>query len=117
MLDPRPRLDEAAQIAARYGHTGWLISETVTAGLTHGGQLWFGSERNIGKRLPRDRRRPRHSHPRCLLKAHSGVSNAVCYRYVVLLITVGDLADEFADALAEPSASDPLLGCRTEPDR
>ena len=51
MLDPRPRLDEAAQIAARYGNTGWLISETVTAGLTHGRQLWFGNPRNVGVRL------------------------------------------------------------------
>lgn len=51
VLDPRPRFDEAAQIAARYGNTGWLISETVTAGLTHGRQIWFGSERNVGIRL------------------------------------------------------------------
>jgi len=45
-------LDEAAQIAARFGKTGWLISETVTAGLTHGRQLWFGSPRNVGVQLP-----------------------------------------------------------------
>ncbi len=51
VLDPRPRLDEATQIAARYGNTGWLISETVTAGLTHGRQLWFGDLRNVGARL------------------------------------------------------------------
>lgn len=51
VLDPRPRLDEAAQIAARFGKTGWLIAETVTAGLTYGRQLWFGSERNVGVRL------------------------------------------------------------------
>jgi hypothetical protein len=51
VLDPRPRLDEAAQIAARFGTTGWLIAETVTAGLTYGRQLWFGSERNVGIRL------------------------------------------------------------------
>jgi hypothetical protein len=51
VLDPRPRLDEAAQVAARFGNTGWLISETVTAGLTHGRQLWFGNPRNIGARL------------------------------------------------------------------
>ena len=57
VLDPRPRLDEAAQIAARFGKTGWLIAETVTAGLTYGRQLWFGSERNVGIRLSRDRRR------------------------------------------------------------
>jgi hypothetical protein len=51
VLDPRPRLDEAAQIAARFGRTGWLIAETVTAGLTYGRQLWFGSDRNVGARL------------------------------------------------------------------
>jgi hypothetical protein len=51
VLDPRPRLDEAAQIAARYGKTGWLIAETVTAGLTYGRQLWFGSDRNVGVRM------------------------------------------------------------------
>ena len=51
VLDPRPRLDESAQISSRYGNTGWLISETVTAGLAHGRQLWFGNPRNIGIRL------------------------------------------------------------------
>lgn len=51
VLDPRPRLDEAAQIAARYGKTGWLIAETVTAGLTYGRQLWFGNDRNVGVRM------------------------------------------------------------------
>lgn len=28
ILDPRPLLDEAVMIAARYGGTGWLIAET-----------------------------------------------------------------------------------------
>lgn len=51
VLDPRPLLDEAAQIAARYGNTGLLISETAAAGLAHGRQLWFGNLRNIGIRL------------------------------------------------------------------
>lgn len=51
VLDPRPRLDQAAQLAARYGGTGWHIAETVVAGLVHGRQLWFGSERNVGRRL------------------------------------------------------------------
>lgn len=51
VLDPRPLLDEAAQIAARYGNTGLLIAETITAGLAHGRQLWFGNPRNIGIRL------------------------------------------------------------------
>jgi hypothetical protein len=51
VLDPRPRLDEAAQLAAQYGNTGWHIAETVVAGLAHGHQLWFGDDRNIGHRL------------------------------------------------------------------
>jgi len=51
VIDPRPLLDEAAQIAARYGNTGLLISETAAAGLAHGRQLWFGNPRNIGIRL------------------------------------------------------------------
>ncbi len=50
VLDPRPHLDEAAQIAAQYGGTGWLIAETITAGLHHGRELWYGNERNIGIR-------------------------------------------------------------------
>jgi len=41
-------LDEAARIAARYGGTGWLIAETLAAGLTYGRTLWFGTERNVG---------------------------------------------------------------------
>lgn len=51
VLDPRPLLDEAAQVAARYGRTGLLVAETVTAGLAHGRRLWFGNPRNIGVRL------------------------------------------------------------------
>jgi hypothetical protein len=51
VLDPRPLLDEAARIAARYGNTGLLVAETITAGLVHGRQLWFGNSRNIGIRL------------------------------------------------------------------
>jgi hypothetical protein len=51
VIDPRPLLDEAAQIAARYGNTGLLIAETAAAALTHGRQLWFGNPRNIGIRL------------------------------------------------------------------
>jgi hypothetical protein len=51
VLDPRPLLDEAARIAARYGNTGLLIAETTAAGLAHGRQLWFGNPRNIGIRL------------------------------------------------------------------
>ena len=51
VIDPRPLLDEAAQIAARYGNTGLLISETAAAGLAHRTRLWFGNPRNIGIRL------------------------------------------------------------------
>ncbi len=51
ILDPRPLLDEAASIGARYRTGGLLIVETLAAGLVHGHQLWFGTERNIGSRL------------------------------------------------------------------
>ncbi len=50
ILDPRPYLDEAARISARFGGTGWLVAESVTAALHHGRQLWFGSEGNVGTR-------------------------------------------------------------------
>jgi len=46
-------LDEAARLAARYGGTGWLIAETLAAGLTYGRALWFGTERNVGRLLAR----------------------------------------------------------------
>ncbi|MGH3598975.1 MAG: hypothetical protein ACRDQH_01645 [Pseudonocardiaceae bacterium] len=49
VLDPRPLLDEAAAIAARYGGTGLLIAETLAAGLAHGRQLWFGTPVNVGR--------------------------------------------------------------------
>jgi hypothetical protein len=51
VLDPRPLLDEAAQIGARYATGGLLVCETLAAGLVHGHQLWFGTTRNIGHRL------------------------------------------------------------------
>lgn len=51
VLDPRPLLDPAASIAARYGAGGLLIAETIAAGLVHGRQLWFGLERNVGRSL------------------------------------------------------------------
>lgn len=47
VLDPRPLLDDAAAVAARYGG-GLLVAETLVAGLTHGRVLWFGLERNVG---------------------------------------------------------------------
>lgn len=52
VLDPRPLLDEAAQIAARYGGTGLLVAETLAAGIAHG-QLYFGREDNVGRLLSR----------------------------------------------------------------
>jgi hypothetical protein len=51
VLDPRPLLDEAAQVAGRYGGAGLLVAEMIAAGLVHGRQLWFGNPRNIGVRL------------------------------------------------------------------
>jgi hypothetical protein len=49
IADPRPLLDDAAIIATRLGTTGWLIAETLAAGVANNNQLWFGSERNIGR--------------------------------------------------------------------
>lgn len=51
VLDPRPLLDSAASIAARYRAGGLLIAETLAAGLAHGHGLWFGLERNVGRSL------------------------------------------------------------------
>lgn len=51
VLDPRPMLDTAASIAARYRAGGLLIAETLAAGLAHGHQLWFGLERNVSRSL------------------------------------------------------------------
>ncbi|HPB44507.1 MAG: hypothetical protein M9952_04045 [Microthrixaceae bacterium] len=50
ILDPRPLLDQAAEISAAYGGTGLLIAEMLTASLHHGRTLWYGSERNVGRR-------------------------------------------------------------------
>jgi hypothetical protein len=50
ILDPRPLLDEAAQLAAHH-RGGWLIAETLAAGLHHGHTLWFGNQRNVGSLL------------------------------------------------------------------
>jgi hypothetical protein len=49
VLDPRPMLDEAAALAARFGGTGLLIAESLVAGLAHGRQLWFGTAANVGR--------------------------------------------------------------------
>lgn len=51
ILDPRPLLDEAAAIGARYRSSGLLVGETLAAGLAYGHQLWFGTHRNVGARL------------------------------------------------------------------
>ena len=51
VLDSRPMLDQAAAVAASYGNTGWHVAETLVAGLIHGRQLWFGTERNVGRRM------------------------------------------------------------------
>jgi hypothetical protein len=51
ILDPRPLLDEAAAIGARYQAGGLLVGETLAVGLTYGHQLWFGTQRNVGIRL------------------------------------------------------------------
>lgn len=48
IVDPRPLLDDAAAIAARFGTSGLLIAETLAAGLANGEELWFGTDRNIG---------------------------------------------------------------------
>jgi hypothetical protein len=50
ILDSRPLLDEAARLGARFGG-GWLIDETLAAGLHHARTLWFGTERNVGALL------------------------------------------------------------------
>jgi len=46
ILDPRPLLDESARLGG-----GWLINETLAAGLHNGNALWFGTERNVGTLL------------------------------------------------------------------
>jgi len=53
ILDPRPLLDEAAAISARYRAGGLLVAETLAAGRAFGHQLWFGTERNVGHSLAR----------------------------------------------------------------
>jgi hypothetical protein len=51
-LDTRPLLNEAARITARFGG-GWLIGETLAAGLAHGHQLYFGNAANVGTTIIR----------------------------------------------------------------
>lgn len=40
-------------IAGRYGGTGFLIAETLAAGLSMGGRLWFGLAANVGRVVSR----------------------------------------------------------------
>lgn len=51
VLDSRPLLDQAAQIAARYRTGGLLVTETLAAGLAHRRALYFGTADNIGDRF------------------------------------------------------------------
>lgn len=51
ILDPRPLLDDAAAISARYRSAGLLVGETLAAGLIYRRELWFGRNRNVGVRL------------------------------------------------------------------
>jgi hypothetical protein len=53
VLDPRPLLDDAAVLAARFGGTGLIVAETLAAGLVHGRRLWFGAPANVGRLLER----------------------------------------------------------------
>lgn len=48
VLDSRVLLDEAAQIAGRWGG-GWLVAETLAAGAQYGRALWFGRQGNVGR--------------------------------------------------------------------
>jgi hypothetical protein len=53
VLDPRPLLDDAAAIAARFGTSGLLIAETLAAGVAYGSRLWFGLGANVGRVVAR----------------------------------------------------------------
>ncbi|MDA8044448.1 MAG: hypothetical protein M0Z30_04300 [Actinomycetota bacterium] len=48
IIDPRPLLDHAARLAARYGG-GLLTCETLAAGIANGRHLYFGVPTNIGR--------------------------------------------------------------------
>ncbi len=50
VLDPRPLLDDAAHLASLYGG-GLLIAESLAAALVHGRNLYFGTDRNVGRVL------------------------------------------------------------------
>ena len=51
ILDPRPYLEEAARIAARFRRTGWLIAENAHRWASLWPTTLFGAERNAGVRL------------------------------------------------------------------
>jgi len=53
VLDPRPILERAATLFARFNDTGWFVAETSAAGSRNGGTLWFGDEQNVGRPLKR----------------------------------------------------------------
>lgn len=58
VLDPRPLLDEAAAIAARYGGTGLLIAESLAAGLAQASSPQTGHGDRPTSACNRDWRRP-----------------------------------------------------------
>ncbi len=47
VLDPRPLLDDAARLAARYGG-GLRNAEILAAGMANRADLWFGTPANVG---------------------------------------------------------------------
>lgn len=51
IIDPRPLLNDAAALGARFDTGGLLMLETIAAGFRNGRQLWFGVEANVGPRL------------------------------------------------------------------
>jgi hypothetical protein len=47
VLNPRPLLDDAARLAARFGG-GLRNAEILAAGIANRAQLWFGTPANVG---------------------------------------------------------------------
>lgn len=47
VLDPRPLLDDAARLAARFGG-GLRNAEILAAGMANRAELWFGAPANVG---------------------------------------------------------------------
>ena len=48
VIDLRPRLEDAARLAARFGG-GLRNAEILTIGAAHGAELWFGTPTNVGR--------------------------------------------------------------------